>query len=194
MNLKIRTILPLIISALAIMAVASAGFAAYEAYVRRQDAEAFLKINQISQRLLQSAGQWAVERGMTNAPLKSPDAAEVTQPKPQVTRPAAARGPGGFAARAPVRGKPRYLGLVLTVVLLFLLAMIAAWSKASSLASRERATVCQATMPAKGRAAASATRASSRRREGRRSDGCGMSVAFTRCYGDDTTGPTAPAP
>ncbi|MDO9299360.1 methyl-accepting chemotaxis protein [Bradyrhizobium sp.] len=74
MNLKIRTILPLIISALAIMAVASAGFAAYEAYVRRQDAEAFLKINQISQRLLQSAGQWAVERGMTNAPLKSPDA------------------------------------------------------------------------------------------------------------------------
>ena len=74
MNLKIRTILPLIISALAIMAVASAGFAAYDAYGRRQDAEAFLKINQISQRLLQSAGQWAVERGMTNAPLKSPDA------------------------------------------------------------------------------------------------------------------------
>lgn len=64
-------------------------------------------------------------------PLKSPDAAEATQPKPQVTRPAAARGPGGFAARAPVRGKPRYLGLVLTVVLLFLLAMIAAWSSYS---------------------------------------------------------------
>ena len=74
MNLKIRTVLPLIISALAIMAVVSAGFAAYDAYGRRQEAEAFLKINQISQRLLQSAGQWAVERGMTNAPLKSPDA------------------------------------------------------------------------------------------------------------------------
>ena len=56
------------------MAIASAGYAAYEAYGRRQDAEAFLKVNQISQRLLQSAGQWAVERGMTNAPLKSPDA------------------------------------------------------------------------------------------------------------------------
>ena len=74
MNLRIRTVLPLIVSALAIMAVASAGFAAYDAYGRRQEAEAFLKINQISQRLLQSAGQWAVERGMTNAPLKSPDA------------------------------------------------------------------------------------------------------------------------
>ena len=74
MNLKIRTILPLIISALAIMAVASAGFAAYDAFVRRQESEAFLEVNQISQRLLQSAGQWAVERGMTNAPLKSPDA------------------------------------------------------------------------------------------------------------------------
>ena len=43
----------------------------------------------------------------------------------------AARPPGGFAARPPVRGKPRYLGLILTTVLLFLLAMIAAWSSYS---------------------------------------------------------------
>ncbi|WP_054004627.1 hypothetical protein [Cypionkella psychrotolerans] len=64
-------------------------------------------------------------------PLKSTDAAGAGLPKPQVTRPAAARGPGGFAAREPVRGKPRYLGLLLTVVLLFLLAMIAAWSSYS---------------------------------------------------------------
>ncbi len=64
-------------------------------------------------------------------PLKSSDAAGAAQPKPQVARPAAARGPGGFAAREPVRGKPRYLGLLLTVVLLFLLAMIAAWSSYS---------------------------------------------------------------
>ncbi|MGV8955388.1 MAG: hypothetical protein ACOH2M_30115, partial [Cypionkella sp.] len=41
------------------------------------------------------------------------------------------KGPGGFALREPVRGKPRYLGLILTVVLLFLLAMIAAWSSYS---------------------------------------------------------------
>ncbi len=72
MNLKIRTVLPLIISALAIMAVASAGLAAYDALGRRQDSESFLKVNQISQLLLRSAGQWAVERGLTNAPLKSP--------------------------------------------------------------------------------------------------------------------------
>ena len=64
-------------------------------------------------------------------PLKSSDTAGAGLPKPQVTRPAAARGPGGFAAREPVRGKPRYLGLLLTVVLLFLLAMIAAWSSYS---------------------------------------------------------------
>ncbi|MES2434463.1 MAG: translation initiation factor 2 [Pseudomonadota bacterium] len=62
-------------------------------------------------------------------PLKSADATGA--PKPQASRPAAARGPGGFAAREPVRGKPRYLGLLLTVVLLFLLAMIAAWSSYS---------------------------------------------------------------
>src|SRR5215208_2905340 len=73
MNLRIGTVLPLIISALAIMAVTSAGFAAYEAFGRRQDSEAFLKVNQISQLLLRSAGQWALERGLTNAPLKSPD-------------------------------------------------------------------------------------------------------------------------
>src|SRR5215210_2943420 len=55
------------------MAVTSAGLSAYEAFGRRQESEAFLKINHISQLLLQSAGQWAVERGLTNAPLKSPD-------------------------------------------------------------------------------------------------------------------------
>lgn len=73
MNLKIGTVLPSIISALAILAVVSAGFAAHEALVRRDDSEAFLKVNHISQLLLRSAGQWAVERGLTNGPLKAPD-------------------------------------------------------------------------------------------------------------------------
>jgi methyl-accepting chemotaxis protein len=73
-SLKIGTVLPLIISALALMGVATAGFAAYQAYDRRQDSEAFLKVNQISQLLLQSAAQWAVERGLTNASLRQPDA------------------------------------------------------------------------------------------------------------------------
>jgi methyl-accepting chemotaxis protein len=73
MNLRIGTVLPLIIAALAMMAVTSAGLSAYDAFGRRQDSEAFLKVNHISQSLLQSAGQWAIERGLTNAPLKSPD-------------------------------------------------------------------------------------------------------------------------
>jgi len=54
------------------MAVAFAGLAAYDALGRRQQSETFVNINQISQLLLRSAGQWAVERGLTNAPLKSP--------------------------------------------------------------------------------------------------------------------------
>ncbi len=57
------------------------------------------------------------------------DAAAGRQPNPAApARKALAKGPGGFAMRQPVRGKPRYLGLMLTVVLLFLLAMVAAWS------------------------------------------------------------------
>ena len=73
MNLRIRTILPLIISALALLLVVSAGLTAFDAIGRRQDTQAFLKVNQISQLLLLSAGQWAIERGMTNASLKSAD-------------------------------------------------------------------------------------------------------------------------
>jgi methyl-accepting chemotaxis protein len=72
-NLRIRTILPVIISALALLLVVSAGLTAYDAIGRRQDSQAFLKVNQISQLLLHSAGQWAIERGMTNASLKSSD-------------------------------------------------------------------------------------------------------------------------
>ena len=74
MKLRIGTILPLIISALVLMGVASAGFTAYHAYANRQQSEAFLRVNQISRLLLNSAGQWALERGLTNAALKSPEA------------------------------------------------------------------------------------------------------------------------
>jgi methyl-accepting chemotaxis protein len=73
MNLRIGTVLPSIISALVLAGVVSAGLTAYRAFDRRQEAEAFLKVNHVSQLLLRSAGQWAVERGMTNAPLNSPD-------------------------------------------------------------------------------------------------------------------------
>jgi methyl-accepting chemotaxis protein len=73
-NFRIGALLPLIISALALMAMVSAGFSAYEAFGRRQESEAFLSVNRISQLLLRSAGQWAIERGLTNTALKSPDA------------------------------------------------------------------------------------------------------------------------
>ena len=73
MNVRIGTMLPLTISALALLLVVSAGLTAYDAMGRRQETQAFLEVNQISQLLLRSAGQWAIERGMTNAPLKSSD-------------------------------------------------------------------------------------------------------------------------
>ncbi|MCB1393306.1 MULTISPECIES: methyl-accepting chemotaxis protein [unclassified Nitrobacter] len=74
MKAKISVILPAIVSALVMIGALSAGIAAYQAYEQRQQSEAFLEVNHISQLLLRSAGQWAVERGLTNAPLKSPDA------------------------------------------------------------------------------------------------------------------------
>lgn len=73
MHLRIGTILPLTISALAMMAVASSGLVAYQAFGRREESKVFLKVNHVSQLLLRSAGQWAVERGLTNAALKAPE-------------------------------------------------------------------------------------------------------------------------
>ena len=48
-----------------------------------------------------------------------------------VSRKAVPKSAAGFSPRQQVRGKPRYLGLIMTVVLLFLLAMVAAWSSYS---------------------------------------------------------------
>jgi methyl-accepting chemotaxis protein len=70
---RIGTILPAIITALALLGVASAGLVAFQATSKRQEADAFLKVNRVAQLLLYSAGQWAIERGLTNAALKSPD-------------------------------------------------------------------------------------------------------------------------
>ena len=74
MKLRIGTILPVIIAALALMSVAAMGYASLQAYRERNAAAAFVDLNGISRLLLQSAGQWAMERGMTNAALKSPEA------------------------------------------------------------------------------------------------------------------------
>ena len=73
MNLKIRTLLPLIVCALGLMAVAFAGLAARDAWIKQQQSAEFLKVNQISKLLLKSAGEWAVERGLSNASVKAPE-------------------------------------------------------------------------------------------------------------------------
>ncbi|MCK1728645.1 methyl-accepting chemotaxis protein [Bradyrhizobium sp. 142] len=73
-HVRIGTILPTIIATLVLLGLVSAGFIAYEAISKRQESEAFLRVNRAAQLLLRSAGHWAIERGMTNAALKSPDA------------------------------------------------------------------------------------------------------------------------
>ena len=72
MKAKISVTMPAIVSGLVMIGALSAGMAAYQAYEQRQRSESFLEVNHISQLLVRSSGQWAVERGLTNAPLKSP--------------------------------------------------------------------------------------------------------------------------
>ena len=101
MKAKISVTLPAIVSALVMIGALSAGISAYQGYEQRQQSEAFLEVNHISQLLLRSAGQWAVERGLTNAPLKSPDALPA-ELRPQIaeTRQAADRAFSEAAATA----------------------------------------------------------------------------------------------
>ncbi|MEA2757321.1 MAG: methyl-accepting chemotaxis protein, partial [Aliidongia sp.] len=70
--LKIGTILPAMIAVLALLLIVPSGLAAYDAMGRRHDSRAFLDVNSTEQLLIQSAGQWAVERGLTNTALNSP--------------------------------------------------------------------------------------------------------------------------
>jgi methyl-accepting chemotaxis protein len=71
MSLRIRMLLPLMVCALALMAVVFAALNARDAWLRQQQAAEFTKINQISKLLLQSAEHWAVERGISSASLKA---------------------------------------------------------------------------------------------------------------------------
>jgi methyl-accepting chemotaxis protein len=73
--MKIRVILPLVISVLVIMIVGLAGQAAYSARKTEREAERFVKINQISALFLTGTANWAVERGLTNKTLAAADAA-----------------------------------------------------------------------------------------------------------------------
>ena len=99
MHLRIGVILPIILSALAMTAVASSGFTAYQAFGRREESKVFLKVNHISQLLARSAGQWAVERGLTSAALKAPEASSAERRTEIVKR----RGAADQAFREAIR-------------------------------------------------------------------------------------------
>lgn len=73
MNLRIATVLPLVIGGLVAMAIVSSGLTAYRAWEARRNSLSFLEANQIAQSLLRSGGQWASERGLTNTALKAPE-------------------------------------------------------------------------------------------------------------------------
>ena len=74
--MKISVAMPLIIGILALLLIGLAGKMSYEAMQRRNDATAFVAINEISESLLKSTANWAVERGATNIALTANDAAE----------------------------------------------------------------------------------------------------------------------
>ncbi|MGX7744703.1 methyl-accepting chemotaxis protein [Rhodopseudomonas parapalustris] len=76
MNLRIRVMLPTVVLVLAATAMVFAGLQAYDAFVRRQQSEAFLEVTKISELLLKSAGRWAVERGLSNSALHAPGPAD----------------------------------------------------------------------------------------------------------------------
>jgi methyl-accepting chemotaxis protein len=72
--MRIRIVLPGIVSILALLLLVVATQAAFEALERRAESEAFVDVNGTASLLLKSAGDWAVERGLVNAALNAHDA------------------------------------------------------------------------------------------------------------------------
>ncbi|WP_236025350.1 methyl-accepting chemotaxis protein [Arenibaculum pallidiluteum] len=66
------------VATLATLVVIGGGIGTLRAVAERQEAETFLAVNEASELLIRTTGQWAVERGLTNAPLNGaePVAAE----------------------------------------------------------------------------------------------------------------------
>src|SRR5579863_3259200 len=76
--MKIRLILPSIVSLLALLLLAIGAYDVYEAMQRRAEATAFVAYNALSTLLLVSTGDWAVERGLSNAALAATEPATTT--------------------------------------------------------------------------------------------------------------------
>lgn len=71
MFLRIRTILPAITAALVVLVLAVTAQLAIEAQQNRSASAAFVEVNHAAERLLVSNGNWAVERGASNAALRA---------------------------------------------------------------------------------------------------------------------------
>ncbi|MCB8821257.1 methyl-accepting chemotaxis protein [Microvirga rosea] len=77
--MKIRTLLPTILASVAALSVTVAGMRTHDAWQRRQDAAIFFKINEAEERLLETAGELAVERALTVNALGSPQPISTVQ-------------------------------------------------------------------------------------------------------------------
>jgi methyl-accepting chemotaxis protein len=73
--MQIRFVLPAIVSILALLLLVTTGKSTYDALNRRGDAVTFVGVNQISSLLLISAGDWAIERGLSYGALATADPA-----------------------------------------------------------------------------------------------------------------------
>ena len=69
--MKIRVVLPAVISVLALLLMLVAGEIALKALERRVETTAFLKASHTTGLLLASGGAWAVERGLSATAMKS---------------------------------------------------------------------------------------------------------------------------
>jgi methyl-accepting chemotaxis protein len=77
--MTIRTIVIALVAILSLLLLGESGVDAYRAWQTRQEAASFLEINRMTELLLGSAGDWAVERGATNAALNGDAPASAEQ-------------------------------------------------------------------------------------------------------------------
>ena len=71
----IRVLLPAVTTVLAARLLVVAGLQTYEAWQEKAEDGHFLDVNRAEEILLKAAGNFAIERAVTNAPLNSPEAA-----------------------------------------------------------------------------------------------------------------------
>src|SRR3954468_8613348 len=83
--MKIRHILPTAVVGLAVLLLGASGTSLREAVIDRGTAAAFLEVNRTAELLLDAAGAWAIERGMTNGSLNAADPL-TTQRRDEITK------------------------------------------------------------------------------------------------------------